>query len=57
MPGEAEEKKSARVLYRELLDLMRRIVAEERADDQAAKRFEYLATLRGPRTRSGSRHR
>ena len=46
MPGEAKEKKSARVLYSELLDLMRRIVAEERADQQAAKRLEYLATVR-----------
>ena len=46
MSGEATEKKSARVLYRELLELMRRIVAEERADERAAKRIEYLATVR-----------
>lgn len=46
MAGEAKERKSARLLYRELLELMRRIVTEERADEQAAKRFEYLATVR-----------
>ena len=46
MPGAAKEEKSARVLYRELLELMRGIVAEGRADERAAKRLEYLATVR-----------
>ena len=42
----AGEKKPARELYPELLTLMRRIVAEGRADEKAAKRLEYLATVR-----------
>jgi len=43
---DAKEKQPALKLYPELLALMRRIVAEGRADEKAAKRLEYLATVR-----------
>ena len=38
--------KPARELYKELLELMRKIAAEGRADERAAKRMEHLAVVR-----------
>jgi len=42
-PGDV---KPARELYKELLELMRKIAAEGRADERAAKRMEHLAVVR-----------
>ena len=42
-PGDV---KPARELYKELLELMRKIAAEGRADERTAKRMEHLAVVR-----------